>query len=55
MTTREAEKHREEVREQAFDDTDFNPIGALTLTLGYLGIVILAWGSVYLFELLARR
>lgn len=41
--------------EPEFDEENFNPTGAWALTLGYLAIFFLAWGSVYLLELLARR
>ncbi len=41
--------------EPEFDEENFTPTGAWTLTLAYLGVFFLAWGSVYVLELLARR
>lgn len=36
-------------------DRQFTPVATMVLMLGYIIIFALLWGSVYFFELLARR
>jgi hypothetical protein len=36
-------------------DRKFTPVATMVLMLGYIIIFALLWGSVYFFELLARR
>jgi hypothetical protein len=36
-------------------DRRFTPVATMVLMLGYIVIFALLWGSVYFFELLARR
>ena len=51
----ENEKVAEEVAEQEEAAETFVPKGTMFLMVMYIIVFALAWGSVYFFELLARR
>ena len=52
-------EHEAQVDSPQADDTadeeEFTPVASMVLLVGYIIIFAAAWGSIYFFDLLARR
>ena len=55
MADRQMRDTMEDAGEADEFDTEFAPVGAMVLMLGYIVIFATLWGLVYYTELLARR
>ena len=49
------QEHQEAPESEEFEEEEFVPRGSMFLTVAYIIVFAIAWGSIYFGELLARR